>query len=80
MATKMIILVPFWHPSGALGGTLLDKGTGSTFFLETLARTRRSMPSLSFRARACVSDKGVIGVSKQGVPLSQKNRKRDELR
>ena len=47
--------------------TLLDMGTGSAICLETLARTRLSMTSLSFRARACVSDKGVIGDSKQGA-------------
>ena len=45
----------------------LDMGTGSAICLETLARTRLSMTSLSFRARACVSDKGVIGDSKQGA-------------
>jgi len=49
------------------GQTFLDMGTGSAICLETLARTRLSMTSLSFRARACVSDKGVIGDSKQGA-------------
>ena len=55
------------YSSGLNNETFLDMGTGSAICLETLARTRLSMTSLSFRARACVSDKGVIGDSQQGA-------------